>query len=73
MTRTRNLITGLLLLLVAAIAVVPVLPAQAGATIAGCGWFNCNGGPDQCVSISISVRGVAVSVTCYTLAPKVAQ
>jgi hypothetical protein len=45
------------------------LPGQAeAAPLISCPTFGCPGGPDNCMSVSISIRGVIIAVTCYVKA-----
>jgi hypothetical protein len=45
------------------------MPGQAeAAPLISCPTFGCPGGPDNCMSASISIRGVVIAVTCYVKA-----
>jgi hypothetical protein len=45
------------------------IPGEATAAPFGCSTLGCGGGPDNCMSFSVIIKGATISVTCYIKAP----
>jgi hypothetical protein len=68
MNTTHSIVAVLLLAGVCCVMLLG-LPGQAEALpLISCPTFGCPGGPDNCMSASVNVRGVIISVTCYVKA-----
>ncbi len=60
------------ILLLAGVCCVTLLGVPAQATAAapfGCSQIGCSGGPDNCMAVEISIKGVSIAVTCFMRAP----
>jgi hypothetical protein len=62
---TTHSVVALLLLAGVCCAMLLGFPAQAQAALISCSSFGCPGGPDNCMSVSGSIRGVTLTITCY--------
>jgi hypothetical protein len=67
MNRARSIV-ALLLLAGVCCATLIGIPGEAGAAPLGCSTLGCGGGPDNCMSISVSIKGAEISITCYVKA-----
>ncbi len=68
MNSTRSLI-ALLLLAGICCATLVGIPGEAAAAPIGCSSLGCAGGPDNCMSVSITIKGAEITLTCYIKAP----
>jgi hypothetical protein len=68
MNRARSVV-ALLLLAGICCATLIGIPGEASAAPIGCSTLGCGGGPDNCMSISVSIKGAELSLTCYVKAP----
>lgn len=66
---TMHAAIALVLLLGVCCAMLLGFPAQAQAALLSCSSFGCPGGPDNCMSVSGSIRGVTLTITCYLKVP----
>jgi len=67
MSRARSLVALLLLAGICCVSLMGI-PEEAAAAPIGCSTLGCGGGPDNCMSISVSIRGAEISITCYVKA-----
>jgi hypothetical protein len=68
MNSARALV-ALLLLAGVCCAMLMGFPGEATAAPFGCSTLGCGGGPDNCMSFSVIIKGATISVTCYIKAP----
>lgn len=68
----KNVRSFVAILLLAGVCCILLLgaPEQASAAAPiGCSHIGCGGGPDNCMSVEVMIKGVSISVTCYMRAP----
>lgn len=71
MNATHSIVALVLLAGICCVMLVG-FPAQAEALpLISCPNFGCPGGPDNCMSASVIIRGVALQFTCYIKAVQI--
>jgi hypothetical protein len=58
-------VVALVLLVGVCCAMLLGFPSQAQAALISCSSFGCPGGPDNCISATVMIRGVSLTFTCY--------
>jgi hypothetical protein len=68
MTSMRSLVALLLLAGIFCVTLVGI-PGEAVAAPIGCSTLGCGGGPDNCMSVSVTIKGASITISCYIKAP----
>ncbi len=68
MTSMRSLVALLLLAGILCVTLVGI-PGEAAAAPIGCSTLGCGGGPDNCMSVSVTIKGASITISCYIKAP----
>lgn len=72
MNTMRPVIAGVLLAGVACLMLLGIPQAAEAAPLVSCPTFGCPGGPDQCMSASVTVKGgITIAITCYIKAVQI--
>lgn len=69
MKHLRSVVAILLLAGVCCATLLGVPSEASAAAPFGCSHIGCGGGPDNCMSVEVAIKGVSISVTCYMRAP----
>jgi len=72
MSRAWSFVALLLLAGICCITLVGFTEHAVAAPI-GCTSLGCGGGPDNCIAISIMIKGAEISVTCFVKAVPIHQ